>query len=413
MNSSTAPSHVSAQTLINPQGVAVDQAANLYVVDTAANRALIFPNTQNAPPAGMAATFVIGPSGFDTIGGSLKSPTAVAVDSNGNIYLADKGNNRVLIFQSLIFLPVAGTGASGVIGQQNTTGNAANWDSPDGLATADSLYGPAGLYVDRQDTLYVGDAGNSRVLQFLKPASVENAASLQTSVPVAQGSIAALFGTGLASDKLLFSGAAWPTSLLNRQVVINDELAAPIYFMGPGQANFQVPSNAPVGTQRVAVRAADTGELVAGGSVLVAGSAPGLFAVTQNGTGAAAAYNQDNTLNSASNPAPRGSVITLYGTGQGQVSPSVPDGTPAPASPLAVTVAVPTSDAKTCQNTQPSMCVQIASSFGGVQFSGLIPGYIGLWQINVTIPSDAATGVVPVRVVINGTPSNIVTVAIR
>ena len=301
-----------------------------------------------------------------------------------------------------------------MIGQQSATGTAPNWDSPDGLATADSLFGPGGLYVDRQDTLYVGDAGNNRVLQFLKPAAIENAASLQLSVPVAQGSIAALFGTALASDKLLFSGAVWPTALLNRQVVVNDELAAPIYFVGPGQANFQVPTNAPVGTQRVAVRAADTGELIAGGSLLVAGSAPGLFAISQNGTGAAAAYNQDNTLNSASNPAPRGSVITLYGTGQGQTSPAVPDGSPAPTSPLAVTVAVPTSDPKTCQNNQPSMCVQIASSFGGVQFSGLIPGYIGLWQINVTIPSDAATGAaVPVRVVIDGTPSNIVTVAIR
>jgi uncharacterized protein (TIGR03437 family) len=414
MNSSTAPSHVSAQTLINPQGIAVDQAANLYVADTGANRALIFPNTQNAPPAGVAATFVIGQGAFDSISGGLKAPVSVAVDSNGNIYLADQGDNRVLIFPPLIFLPIAVTAASGVIGQQSGSGTTPNFDSPDGLATADSLFAPAGLYVDRQDTLYVGDAGNNRVLQFLKPAVIENAASLQTSVPVAQGSLAALFGTGLASDKLLFSGAAWPTALLNRQVVVNDELAAPIYFVGAGQANFQIPSNAPVGTQRVAVRAADTGELIAGGSLLVAAAAPGLFATTQNGTGAAAALNQDNTLNSASNPAPRGSVITLYGTGQGQTSPAVPDGTPAPASPLAVTVAVPTSDAKTCQNNQPSMCVLVGNGLAGVQFSGLNPGYIGLWQINVTIPADAATGsAVPVRVVINGTPSNIVTVAIR
>jgi uncharacterized protein (TIGR03437 family) len=414
MNSSTGPSHLSAQTLLNPEGVAVDQAANLYVADTGANRALIFPNTQNAPAAGMAATYVIGQSAFDAAGGSLKAPTAVAVDSSGNIYLADKGNNRVLILPPLIFLPIAGTGAAGVIGQQNGTGTSPNWDSPDGLATADSLFAPAGLYVDRQDTLYVGDVGNSRVLQFLKPATIENAASLQLSVPVAQGSIAALFGNGLAGDKLLFSGAAWPTTLLNRQVVVNDELAAPVYFVGPGQANFQVPTNAPVGTQRVAVRAADTGELIAGGSLLVAAAAPGLFSVTQNGTGAAAAYNQDNTQNSASNPAARGSVITLYGTGQGQTSPAVPDGTPAPSSPFAVTVAVPTSDAKTCQNNQPSMCVQIASSFGDVQFSGLLPGYIGVWQINIKIPADAPTGAaVPVRVVINGTPSNILTVAIR
>ena len=46
----------------------------------------------------MAATFVIGQTAFNTTSSSLKSPPAVAVDSSGNIYLADQGNNRVLIF---------------------------------------------------------------------------------------------------------------------------------------------------------------------------------------------------------------------------------------------------------------------------------------------------------------------------
>ena len=195
---------------------------------------------------------------------------------------------------------------------------------------------------------------------------------------------------------------------------MNDELPAPVYYVGTGQANFQVPSNSPLGPQRIAVRVADTGELIAGGSLLVASSGPGLFTVNQKGTGAAAAYNQDNTLNSSSNAAARGSVITLYGTGQGQVSPAVPDGTAAPGAPFAVTVAVPTADARSCQNNQPAMCVQLSTSFGEVQFTGLIPGFIGVWQINVKIPQDTPTGAaVPVRVVINGTPSNIVTVAIR
>jgi len=60
------------------------------------------------------------------------------------------------------------------------------------------------------------------------------------------------------------------------------------------------------------------------------------------------------------------------------------------------------------------MCVAIGSGFGNVQFSGLAPGYIGLWQINVLIPQGTATGnAVSVRVLIDGSPSNTVTVAIR
>jgi uncharacterized protein (TIGR03437 family) len=159
----------------------------------------------------------------------------------------------------------------------------------------------------------------------------------------------------------------------------------------------------PAGTNRIAVRLADTGELVAGGSILSAATAPGLFTTTQRGTGQAAAVNQDGTLNGSANPAPMGSIITLYGTGQGQVSPTVLDGMPAPASPPATTVAVPTSDSRTCTTAQPSMCVAIGSSFGDVQFSGLAPGCVGLWQINVKVPQGiTAGGAVSVRVLING-----------
>ena len=421
--SSAAATPISAQTLTAPQGVAVDSAFNLYVADTGANRVLIFPNTQSAPPAGMAAALVIGQASFNstTGGGSgLRSPTDVCLDSSANIYVADYGDNRVLEFQSFVFLPVAGATATAVVGQSTINGAAANWNSPDGLTTAEGLYAPAGIYLDRQDTLYVADAGNSRVVHFLKPASVVSAATYQASVPVAGGSLAALFGNGLipvggtAPASNTATAAPWPTDMLNRQLVVNDTTVAPIYYISPTQINFQVPSLVPTGSDRIAVRLADTGELVAGGAMLVAANSPGIFTSTQNGQGQAAALNQDTKVNGTTNPAARGSVIVLYGTGQGQVSPLVPDGTAAPVSPLSNTVAVPTSDGKTCATSQPSMCVAIGASFGDIKFSGLAPGYIGLWQINVKIPSDVTPGnAVPIRVVINGALSNTVTVAVQ
>jgi uncharacterized protein (TIGR03437 family) len=415
--SSTAPSQVSAQTLSAPQGLYVDRSLNLYVADTGANRILIFPNTQAAPAAGMTAAFVIGQGSFDNStssqGTAFKSPTDVAVDSNGNIFVSDFGGNRVLMFPSLVFLPVTGAVASSVVGQRSVSGTAANWDSTNGFATAQGLYGPLGIFLDRQDTLYVGDTGNNRVVQFLKAVAVVNGATYQNSVPVGQGALASLFGAGLAGTTETASAAPWPATLANRQIVVNDNILAPVYYLGPIQANFQVPTNAPQGTSRVAVRTADTAELIAGGSLVVASVSPGLYTLGQDGKGQAAATNQDSQLNNSSNPALRGSVITLYGTGQGQVSPAVPDGFPAPSQPLANTVTVPTSDAKTCVNSQPSMCVAIGNSFGTVQFSGLAPGFVGLWQINVIIPQDVTPGNVNVRVLINGTPSNLVSIAVR
>ena len=65
------------------------------------------------------------------------------------------------------------------IGQPDLTGNSPDWNATDSLATPEGLYSPLGLYIDRMDTLYVGDPGNNRVVHFLKPAVVTRATSSQ------------------------------------------------------------------------------------------------------------------------------------------------------------------------------------------------------------------------------------------
>jgi uncharacterized protein (TIGR03437 family) len=415
MSSSSAPAQASAQTLAAPQGLYVDAAFNLYVADTGANRVLIFPNTQSSPLAGAPAAFVIGQNSFGAGSSTtLKSPSDVVLDTAANVYVADAGNNRVLAFSPLVFLPNTGAAPTGVVGQRDLTGTAPNWNANAGSATPEGLFGPTGLFVDRQDTLYVGDLGNNRVLHFLKELSAVNSATFQAGVPVSPGALVALFGKDLAGDSATTRETPWPSSLVNREVVVNDELRAPLLYMSATQANVQIPSRAPLGSQRFAVRVTETGELIAGGQVAVAAASPGLFTSSQDGRGQAAAVNQDGRVNSTSNPATKGSVLVLYGTGQGQVSPPVEDGVPASVSPLSSTVTVPTSDGRACVTSQPSMCVAFGSTFGDVQYSGLAPGFIGLWQINVRIPADAPSGnAVPVRVLINGSPSNVVGIAIR
>jgi uncharacterized protein (TIGR03437 family) len=415
--SSTSPAQVSAQTLAGPQGVFVDTAFNLYVADTGANRILVFPNTQGAPIAGMPAGIVIGQSSFQTVSGSsgtnLNSPADVAVSRDGQIVVADFGNNRVLVFPSLVFLPTTDGVATAVVGQSNMQGTSANWNGSNGSITAEGLSAPAGVYLDRQSTLYIADWGNNRVAHFLRAAAVVNSATFQASVPVAPGSLAVLFGTGLADDTATAASAPWSTSLLKREVVVNDDIRSPLYYLSPTQTNFQVPWGSPVGANRIAVRVADTGELMAGGTLNVGSTSPGIFTISQDGKGQAAAVNEDGRVNSASNPATKGSYISLYGTGQGQVSPAVLDGAAALASPLSKAVTVLTADAKSCIASQPAMCIAIGTGFGEIQFSGLTPGFVGLWQINVKIPADVPSGNVPVRILLNGTPSNTVTVAVR
>jgi uncharacterized protein (TIGR03437 family) len=180
------------------------------------------------------------------------------------------------------------------------------------------------------------------------------------------------------------------------------------------QINMQVPVETPTGSRGIAVRRVDTNELLAGGVLSVSEAGPGFFTENQNGVGQVLALNQNGTQNGPSNPAPPGSVVSLFGTGPGPVNPAVASGAVAPSSPLATTVANPTSDGVTCLTVQPSVCVAIGSTFGDVLFSGLAPGFVGLWQVNVRIPEGAITGdAVPIRGIVRGISSNLPTLAIR
>ena len=183
----------------------MDQASNLYVADTGANRVLIFPNTQNAPPAGVAASFVIGQASFGRHRRQriCKSPAGVAVDSSGNIYVADSGNNRVLIYPSLVFLPSCRRDA-------DRRGRASRTTSGDGrqLGFARRPGDGRRSVSARSGCIWTGRTRCTWAMpetiawcSFLKPAAVVNAATFQASVPVAPGGLATLFGNGLASDK--------------------------------------------------------------------------------------------------------------------------------------------------------------------------------------------------------------------
>jgi uncharacterized protein (TIGR03437 family) len=415
--SSVATTPASSQTLLAPQGVFVDPYYAMYVADTGNNRVLVYANTQSAPATGSAATLVLGQESFDSTAAAaganrLRTPTDVAEDSQGNIYVADYGNNRIVSFPWLLFVPILGASAGTVTGQPNFTSSAANWNSPDGLATPEGLYGPLGIFIDRKDTLYVGDTGNNRVLHFLKPAAVVHPAYSLSGIPVSRGSLALINGSGLSDSSETATANPLPTSLANREVVFNDDFPAPLSTFGPEQVSLQVPQAVALGAARVAIRDTATAELIAGTSVPVLDSAPGLFAGGDEKQ-YRAVLNENGAPNSASNPALKGSLIRIYGTGQGPLSPALPDGQAAPPDSSINTIAVPTSDGRTCLTRQPSVCVAIGNTFGDIQFSGIASGSVAIWQITVKIPAGALSGNVPVRAVINGIPTNIINVAIK
>ena len=335
----TGPTQINAQTLAGPEGLHVDEFGFLYISDTQTDRVVVHPLSSDTPSTGAAATTVIGQPGFDTAGpgasaARFNEPRGVTTDAEGNIYVADTLNNRISVFDPLLFLPLTAAQSKDVIGQPQLTSNRPNYNTPDGLATPQGLFRPIGLFIDRAQTLYVGDSQNSRVVHFLRPAVSVSAATFTTGAGVSPGSLVTLFGTGLTDGDHVATEIPLPKVLGSRVIEVNNGLIAPQLFLNANQANFQLPVGTPTGAQSISIRNSETDELIAGGALVVSVANPGLFTVDQSGLGQVLAINEDGTLNGPMNPAPRGTIIQLFGTGQGPTTPVVPDGEPAPASPL-------------------------------------------------------------------------------
>jgi len=153
---------ISASTLCTPTGLAVDAPGRLYVADANNNRVLEY----DSPLTNSVSSRVYGQPDFststaNTTATSVWAPIAVAVDAAGRLYIADTGNSRVLEFDS----PLASAVADRVIGQAAFTLGTCNG----GGISAASLCDPRSIAVDAAGRLYVADTGNSRVLEYKHP----------------------------------------------------------------------------------------------------------------------------------------------------------------------------------------------------------------------------------------------------
>ena len=128
--------------------------------------------------------------------------------------------------------------------------------------------------------------------------------------------------------------------------------------------------------------------------VAVVAANPGVF--TTDGTTGVILHGVGNQPITATSPAAKGEVVVIYATGLGAVSPTPADGAAAGASQTA---------AKTT--------VSIGGIAGSVQYAGMAPGLVGLYQVNVEIPASVASGSVPVVITINGQSSKTVTMAVQ
>jgi sugar lactone lactonase YvrE len=183
----------SASSLCTPVGAIVDPSGNLYVADSGDNRVLEYTNPFTAcggtfPCVGGPAHLVFGQGGSfssqecDGDAGGVSStavdlctPTGVALDGSGNLYVADSGNDRVLKYNTPL---TTDTTADTVFGQGGDfTSNSCNFDTGGGNPTAHDLCDPTSVALDGSGNLYVADTVNQRVLEYNAPFSIDTTAN--------------------------------------------------------------------------------------------------------------------------------------------------------------------------------------------------------------------------------------------
>ena len=434
---------ISAQLANPPGGVAVDASGNLYIADANNNR------VRKVSTSGIITTVAgNGASGFAGDGGQatsaqLSQPQGVAVDSSGNLYIADSNNNRVrkVSVSTGVITTLAGNGAGGQSGDGGQATNAqlqypegvavdgqgdvfiadsANYHIREvtpggvistvagsnygysgdcGLAASAQLASPADVAVDGSGHVFIADSGNNAVRR-LQPTSqptllcaVTDAAS-QSQGPVSPGKIVTLYGTGMgpsAIDVAAPVNGLFGTQLAGTSVLVNG-VPAPLIYTLAGQVSAIVPYEVTGSVAQVTVSYQGASSSFA---VPIAASAPSIFTASGAGSGQAAAVNNaDNSLNGVASPVKIGSYVQLYVTGEGLLSPAGLDGALAPTVlPLPLPV------------------LQVTATVGGlpatVYYAGATPGEVfGLMQVDVLVPAGVQPGSqVPVVLQVGAVPS--------
>jgi len=399
-----------------PRAMAIDSSGALYFADSESNM------IRKVVPAAATGTITLvagstsGLSGFSGDGGQatsaqLDDPTGVAVDTCGNVYIADSRNSRIrVVTTDGIINTIAG-------------GNGNGYSGDGGPALSAQLYFPAGVAVDSKGNVYVADTQNA-VIRLLTPTSappcggalpavntggVISLSAFGANPSIAPGSWIEIYGSNLAADSRSWTAADFsnngttaPTTLDRTSVTINGQSAF-IDYISSGQVDALVPAN--TGTGPLPLTVSTAAGTSAATTVNVNTVQPGLWAPAQfivGGKQYVGATHLDGTFVAppgvlpsgyTSSYAKPGEIITFWGIGFGVVGPGVSPGQVAPA--------------------YTTLTLPIQFTFGGIgaaapAYDGLAPGSVGLYQFNVVVPSIANSDLVPLTFTL-GSGANAVT----
>ncbi|HKE26253.1 MAG TPA: glycoside hydrolase family 44 protein [Bryobacteraceae bacterium] len=274
-----------------------------------------------------------------------------------------------------------------------------------------------GAIVAQPDAATTGNAlttvfpANSITLLVIPPATlpaakpvvqaVTNAASYASAI--APGQMVDVWGLGLGpatvANLTLDSNGMVSTAVAGVRILFNG-IPATLVFVSSKQCSAVVPYFGAIGAT-TDVQVEYQGVRSDPFQVSVSPTAPGLFTANASGSGQGSILNQDNTVNSAANPAVRGSTVILWATGEGLTDPPGVDGRPG---------------ADVLPRPTAAVSVNIGGYPATVEYAGAAPGFMpGVLQINAQMSANVQPGnAVPVQITIGGASSQgSVTVAVR
>ena len=405
-----------------PGGVAVDSAGNLYIADEGNNRIRKVANGVITTIAGNG-TFGYSGDGGPATSAQLPEPGYIAIDSAGDIYVADWNNGtiRVLTPASCTYsvsptaLQFPASGGSLTVGIQTNASCAwavsglPGWmtvsgaSSGSGSASVSLAAGPNNTGAPLSAIIVV--AGVNVAVTQPAPATVPlppikavvNAASY-IGGPVSPGEMVTIFGTVIGPPTAAYATVDPSTGKLATTIggvqVLFSGTPAPMIYASSTQVSAVVPYEI-TSAANPSVRIAYEGQTSDAYPLTLAASAPGLFSQNASGGGQGAILNQDNTLNWNRDLAAPGSIVQMFLTGEGPTNPPgvtgaitaatlpPPQVTPAPALPIQVWI-----------DGQPAVYT----------YAGEAPGMVaGVMQLNVRIPANVSLSGLPfVQVSIGG-----------
>ena len=361
--------------------VAASSDGSVFLYDANVDTFTISRKDFGSFSGGVAASaygqYVIGNQIFD----SSLVPTATIQPANGN------ATGFLFLDQNGLFISAADSASPGVLERVNVSTGTATL--PTGVIEAPVLGGTGGVFTrtlampaSRSEIIVLSTSGITVLpLNYdalVAPPFISKVVSAADGAsPVAPGGLMSVLGTNLSATNLATSANPLPTVLNDSCLIVNGQ-PVPLLYVSPAQVNAQMPAQA---SGNVSMSIHTPGGVSNTFSLTALSGAPAVFHSATSGdlTNIPTVVRFSNGLVvTSTNPVHRGDILTIYLTGLGAVNPPVADGVPAPADPLSTTVVNPS--------------VDIGGSGCPVLFSGLVPGYVGLYVLNVSVPSSTPQG---------------------